>query len=513
MNENQYVAFNSIIMNIKTFIIIIISFLSSRYLLQALGVEGFGLYSLIVGVTATLEFIISGITSTTSRYTIMAICKNNLEYSREVFNTIIKANKKILKWFLIVLEVFGMVMILFVLKVPKGFLMTSIIIYQIMVWDTYFKINIIPYNSVLIAKENFLFINAVAILVALIRLGFILLLFYIPSNKVIVYVFLMFILSYFSRFISKKITVNRYNEAYFDRRKYYNHSLEKEILSFLKYSWIGQMASIIKKQGANFLINIFSGGVIYNATYAAANQLASVSDMAFSPLSQTIMPQALKSYSSNNFARFQNLTYFNSKLAIMLSWIFIIPFLLESDFILNIWLKEVPRYTSEILTLVLIDEMIRQLTNGLGISSIIADKIKNIYLLNTILQSVAIFVSIVFLLIGFQFWIIFEINIANTIIFTFINLIFAHKYVKIDFYNYVKNIVVPSLLIGGISIGLLLFFKFQLSTSNAIASLGILTMSFTITFLLFVFFLFNKEERSKILKIKKEILIKIRSNV
>ena len=128
-------------------------------MLEALGVDGFGLYSLVLGISITLEFIFSGLTTTTSRYTSMAIGKNDLIESRKVFNTVNVVNRKIMIVFLLVLELFGMVMLFYVLKIPNEQFNTAIIIFQILVADSYFKIKIIPYNALLTAKENFLFIE------------------------------------------------------------------------------------------------------------------------------------------------------------------------------------------------------------------------------------------------------------------------------------------------------------------------------------------------------------------
>jgi hypothetical protein len=262
MKDNHYMLFNSIIMNAKTFIVIIIFFLSSRYLLEALGVDGFGLYSLVLGISITLEFIFSGLTTTTSRYTSMAIGKNDLIESRKVFNTVNVVNRKIMIVFLLVLELFGMVMLFYVLKIPNEQFNTAIIIFQILVADSYFKIKIIPYNALLTAKENFLFINAVAIAVAILRLASILLLLIYPFDRVIAYSIIMFLLSLLSRLVTIKYVTKRYNEAHVEPKKYYDEQLQKDVFSFLKYSWIGQIGNIIKKQGGNFLLNIFSGGCL-----------------------------------------------------------------------------------------------------------------------------------------------------------------------------------------------------------------------------------------------------------
>jgi O-antigen/teichoic acid export membrane protein len=374
------------------------------------------------------------------------------------------------------------------------------------VLDSYYKIKVIPYNSLLIAKENFLFINIVILSAAFLRLGFILLLFVLPFDRLIFYSVIMFIISFMSRQITVIYVSKKYSESKVNHKIYYNQDLFKEILSFLKFSWIGQISNIIKKQGTNFLLNIFSGNVLLNAAYAAAGQVASISDMAFSPISQAIMPQALKSYSGNNKPRFKKLTLLNCKLAIILSWIFIIPLLFESDFILHIWLKEVPVFTSQFMILILIDEMIRQLSNGLVISNVVSEKVKVVYLANMFIQILSFILSFIFLKCGMKFWIIFYANIAVSIIFLFINLIFSNKYIYINALLYFFRVVIPSAVIGTCIILLMNLFKTYLSFSSPINSLLIMALSFLLSFILFFVSLFNKEESQKIISITKGTL-------
>lgn len=495
-------------MNVKTFIVIIIFFLSSRYLLMALGVEGFGLYNLVVGVSVTLEFIFSGLTSTTSRYTSMSVGKGDLVRSRQVFNTVNSANNKILIWFMLILEIFGLVMLYFVLKIPADYFKTALIIFQVMVLDSYFKMKVIPYNALLTAKENFLFINLVAIAVAILRLGGILLLLIYPFDRVIVYSLLIFILSYLSRAYTMQYCKKKYDEAYLDKINYYDKALEKDVFSFLKYSWIGQLSSIVKKQGANFLLNISSGGVALNAAYAAAGQVTAVSDMAVSPVSAAMQPQIIKSYSVGNHDRFMNLTFLNSKLAVFLSGIFILPLLFGADFILNLWLKNVPEFTGEIMILILIDEFIRQLTNGLSFSAIVKTEVKKIFLTTAVVQSIAFIISFLMLKIGFSFWVIFFVHIVVSLLVMVINILFVHFNLNIKSLLYSKKVILPSigvaLFLGGI-------YHLLFDIVKHIYPLYVMGVVFVITAVLLFIFLFDSVEKIKIKTVAFDTITKLRN--
>ena len=506
MEKNQYILFNTIIMNIKTLIIIVLSFITSRYTLKLLGVEGYGLYFLIAGLTATFEFLCSAMASTTSRYFILAEGKKDFNNSNILFNTLHFIYKKTTTIILLIIEVFGIIMLFTFLKIPEGKVVTSIIIFQIMVFDTYYKLKVIPYNSLLIAKENFVFINLVSIGQSILKLGLVLFLFLIPTQRIFLYTASIFILSYFARFYTQKFVSRRYFESFLDKTKV-DFSIKKDIISFLKYTWIGQLAGIIQTQGTNFLLNIFSRGVIYNATFAVARQVTSVSDMAFTPISQTIMPQTLKSYSEQNYSRFQNLTIFNSKLGIMLSWLVIIPLFVEIDFVFNIWLEEVPPCATYVARVILISEMIKQLYNGLSMSCVVSDKVKRIYLFQTIIR-IVVFMSITLLLYFIHFipLYIFYVDILVNIVYLFLYLQFV-KRLGIKIGNFVKKVLIPCCIGGVVSIVLALkiqsfiFFGF---ISHLLFVIGIVL----VLLFFFIFFVLSKEECTKIKNIIVTVIIK-----
>ena len=56
-DRNSRIAFNTITLYIRTFIVMIISFLASRIMLEQLGVDDYGINNLISGVVAMFGFL------------------------------------------------------------------------------------------------------------------------------------------------------------------------------------------------------------------------------------------------------------------------------------------------------------------------------------------------------------------------------------------------------------------------------------------------------------------------
>lgn len=109
---------------------------------------------------------------------------------------------------------------------------------------------------------------------------------------------------------------------------------------------IGTAAGILKDQGMNIIINIFYN-LSLNAARGISMQVMSVFNSFASNIGIAISPQITKSYSQGNIERSINLTFVSAKAQGYLILVMMIPFLLESHYILTIWLKSFPAYTQE----------------------------------------------------------------------------------------------------------------------------------------------------------------------
>ena len=66
--NNKRIAKNTIALYIRMFLILAVNLYTSRVVLEALGVEDFGIYSVVGGVVAMFSFLNSAMTSSSQRY-------------------------------------------------------------------------------------------------------------------------------------------------------------------------------------------------------------------------------------------------------------------------------------------------------------------------------------------------------------------------------------------------------------------------------------------------------------
>lgn len=66
--EDIKILFNSIISYMRIFCTTVFSLLTVRYLIEALGIEQYGIYALVTGIVTILTFLNSAMTVSTQRY-------------------------------------------------------------------------------------------------------------------------------------------------------------------------------------------------------------------------------------------------------------------------------------------------------------------------------------------------------------------------------------------------------------------------------------------------------------
>jgi len=85
--DNKRIAKNTILLYIRTFLVMIISLYTSRVVLQVLGVEDYGVYQVVGGMVAMFAVISQSLSSAISRFITYEIGSGNTERLSFVFST------------------------------------------------------------------------------------------------------------------------------------------------------------------------------------------------------------------------------------------------------------------------------------------------------------------------------------------------------------------------------------------------------------------------------------------
>lgn len=372
--ENTRIFKNSLVLYIRLIFVSIIGLLSSRFILQALGSSDFGLYNVVGGVVTMMAFLNIVMVSTTYRFIAFEIGRGDLNNVQKVFNISVVIHLALAILVVILASTLGVLYIKNYLNVPEGKVDDALFVFMFSIFGTVISIISIPFQGLLTAKEKFTITAPVEIIKSLINLFLILLVMRYAGNRLRLYAILVSIVTTippalyfiyckynFPTIISWKLQN--------DKSKYI------EMIRFSGWIMIGAGASLSETQGSALIINSFFGTIL-NAGFGIASQVNAVVKMFSQSLNQAIIPQITKSYSSGSTDRTLQLVIYASKYSFFLMLIPSLPILLETDFILNIWLKVVPVFTKIFIQIMIVNALIATMSAGIPAAVHATGKIK-----------------------------------------------------------------------------------------------------------------------------------------
>lgn len=383
-NTNKTIAINTAILYIRLAIISVCGLLYTRYSLLALGANDYGLFSVVACIITFASIINTIMIVTSNRFMAIAIGKGNLAECCNAFNVNLFIH--------IIIAIFT---ILIALPIGHWYIANYInyngdinIVYAI------FNISIIasaisfigvPYNGLLLAKENFFVFCSTDVFSSIVKLVFTYLLTNHFDNKLIIYAIVTAFMTAFPTLVFWGYTHHLYREiTHFKLVKDWNKYWE--VIKFSSAIAYGAFALIVQTQGSALLINMFFNTAM-NAGLAVATSVSNILQTFANNAQKSISPQIAKSYAKGDNARCYQLVSLSSKVTYAAMLFISLPFLLIPESIFGLWLKEVPPYTIIITRLLIINMLINSINTGLADFVFATGKIK-IYqiIINTLIM-------------------------------------------------------------------------------------------------------------------------------
>ena len=134
--------------------------------------------------------------------------------------------------------------------------------------------------------------------------------------------------------------------------------------AFAVWNFIGCTAALLRDQGVNILLNVFIGPIVSAARGIAVSVNTAIGSFVGNFM-VALNPQITKSYAPQDYTYMNSLIEQGSRFSYYIMLVFILPVILEAEFVLALWLGEYPSYTVTFVRLVLIASIIDALSNTL----------------------------------------------------------------------------------------------------------------------------------------------------
>ncbi len=224
-------------------------------------------------------------------------------------------------------------------------------VFQFSILTSLFSITQVPYNASIIAHENMNVYAYVEILRTIFKLLIISLLKLISFDKLILYSFLMFFSNFIILFIYRIFCIKNYPECHF--KFIWDKTYLLPLLSFSGWNLFGNFGGIMGNHGNNLIINSFFGVTMNAASGIALNVSGIVNQFATNAMT-AFRPPIIKLYANGNTKYMQELTIMALVIISYLYLLIAIPVFIKCDYLLSLWLVDVPQYSSLFCKIVLI---------------------------------------------------------------------------------------------------------------------------------------------------------------
>lgn len=470
ISGNKLIYKNTLIIYARMLFVTFVGLFSSRFVLQALGASDYGLYNVVGGLIAMFNFLGTAMSTTSRRYINVEMGKSNGNPNK-VFNICLVIHVGFAALILLVAETLGVWYVNNILNVAPGKETDAMFIFQISTIVACIGIINVPYQSLIEAYEEFGKSAVIDIITNTLRLGLVLVLLYYKGNSLRFYALLMCGVSLISFIMYHAICFRNWPDV-IKHRLYRKDSMYKEILIFNNYIGLGALASIGRSQGTNMIVNFFFGTVV-NAAFAVAYQVEYYVYLFVNKLTQASNPQVAINYSGNNMERVYALMEKNTRLCILIMICFFFPLVSEIDYVLNLWLNEVPEGTSLLCRLTLISALVSSFSEGTHGFVQASGKIKWFQIVGSTFLLLNLPFGYLLFKLGFEAHWIIVCYIVAMIMWRIISLLMMRKILGLDIRRYIRNAYLPPLLCIVIMTGLLTLYCYVSIDSNLFHLLGI----------------------------------------
>lgn len=430
MDNNKKIALNSIVLFIRLCFVNGIGLIASRFVLQALGVSDYGLYSVVGGIVTLLNVVNTAMVTTTYRYIAFELGKGSDGNTNKVFNTSLSIH---IVFGLLILTLglpLGNWYVSNYLNVPPESVDNAHFVLRFSIFTTMLTTILVPFQGLLVAYEKFYVSAVIDIITKSMYLLAVLALVHATGDRLRMYCYIM--LAY--NVLYSLLFLAYSYRYYWDTCKfkfYINWNLYKEMFSFSGWILFGACASVGKTQGSAMVVNYFFGTIV-NAAFAVATQVENFILMFSRMLNQAAVPQITKSFSSGNQGRSIRLASYISKYTFILMSFVAFPVIMEMDFLLRLWLKDVPEGANVFCQLMILGGLIGCMGEGIPALTQASGKIKTFQIVLSSLSLLGLPIAFICYKIGAEAYSILVIYCVIFLISAFARLIVMKTVLNID---------------------------------------------------------------------------------
>lgn len=373
-DNKKRIAKNTLLLYVRMLFLMVISLYTSRVILNALGVNDFGIYNVVGGVVAMFSILSGSLSAAISRFITFELGKKDDDGLRKVFSASVTIQLALSAIIVVLIEAVGVWFLNGKMSIPANRLYAANWVMQFSVITFVINLISVPYNATIIAHERMSAFAYISIFEGVGKLAVAFLIILAPFDRLIFYSILMCLIA-----VAVRLVYGTYCKRHFAECTYHfrwDKELLKKMFGFAGWNFIGATSAILRDQGGNIILNLFFGPAV-NAARGIANQVNNAITGFATNFMTALNPQITKSYASGDREYMMSLIYQGARLSFYMLLFLSLPVLVNTHYILVVWLKLVPEHAVVFVQLILIFALSECISNPLVTAMLATGNIRN----------------------------------------------------------------------------------------------------------------------------------------
>lgn len=496
MSKNKLIVKNTLFLATRTIFSIIISFYTTRVILNQLGASDYGLFSVVYGVVGFTVFLSSAMNESVQRFISINLGRGDVQALRNTVRNSIATYITMAIIFVVILLFFRNYVVEHFLHIPPSSLEVAKLLYVVAIFSIFISIIQTPFNALVIAHERMSFYAYMSIFDVFSKLIIASLISIIVDDKLFTYSLLLLLSTFLVFIIYIIYCFKKFKEALVGG--HFSRATIKELSSFSFWNVFGNFAFVCRTQGINIIINLFFATAV-NAAYALSTSVSNAITSLTQSLAMSIRPQIFKSYADNNMPRYELLIMAGSKYTFSLLFLLATPLILCTDQILSLWLVNTPEYTATFVRCVLIVALIDSLSLSIIAGIQATGQIRVYQIVVSFFVFISLPISYILYSNGYPAYSAFIPLIFLSILNLNLRMFFLCKTSSFKSLKYYKSVFVPCLLLVVISFSINFIIKKHVNYDSVVKVFLFVFIHSMISFFVFLIVIPSSKEKDYIL--------------
>lgn len=409
-DNNKRITKNTFFLYIRQLLVMAVGLYTVRVTLAALGEEDYGIYNVVGGFVAMFNILSGALSVSISRFITYEMGQPDVTTFRlqRIFSSSLVIQVVMGVIISLLIATFGVWFVENKMVIPSERLDAALYVLLFSTLSLFISLLSIPYNALIIAHERMKAFAYISILEIVLKLLVAYLLIVTSSDKLILYAFCVVMVSLIVRSVYTIYCKRHFEECRLVRG--FDKKLLSEMFVFSSWAFLGNGVVVLKEQGSSVLLNLF-GGPVVNAAQGIAMQVNAAVYSFVSNFMIASNPQITKNCAAGDLNSMHSLIIRSEKFGFFILLIILLPLCAGIDYVLGVWLVDVPAHTTNFIVLILLYSLIECFVSPLITGVLAQGKIKYFEIALTFIYLGNFIASYVCLKIGMAFESVFVLNI------------------------------------------------------------------------------------------------------